>query len=88
VLVVPTLTLRELHGFMQVVMGWEGIHLFLFSIRAVNCGSWAHGTHSPDIAPYSLKPRRGARFIYDYDLNLPWEPEVRVEAIIPCLESC
>jgi hypothetical protein len=28
-----SLTLRELHGVIQVVMGWEGIHLFQWFCR-------------------------------------------------------
>lgn len=73
---------------MRVVMGWEGINLFLFRIRALNCGSWALCTHSLEVALPSLKLRSGARFTHDYDLNLPSGREVRVEAIVPCLESC
>lgn len=83
VLVASTMTLRELHGVLQVAMGWEGIHLFLFRIRAVSYGSWELSVHSPDIALSSLKLRVGARFTYEYDLNLPWEHEVRVEAVAP-----
>ena len=30
VLVPAALTLRELHGVIQVAMGWEGFHLFQF----------------------------------------------------------
>ena len=33
-----SLTLRELHGVIQVVMGWEGIHLFQFMLRARRFG--------------------------------------------------
>mgnify|MGYP003333428301 CR=1 FL=1 len=32
VLVPTSATLCELHGILQVAMGWEGIHLFLFDI--------------------------------------------------------
>ncbi|EEE35465.1 conserved hypothetical protein [Rhodobacteraceae bacterium KLH11] len=32
VLVPTSTTLRELHGILQVAMGWESIHLFLFDI--------------------------------------------------------
>lgn len=32
VMVPTTMTLRELHGALQVVMGWEGIHLYAFDI--------------------------------------------------------
>jgi len=30
-----------------------------------------------------LQLRKGARFIYEYDLNIPWEHEVRLEAELP-----
>ena len=40
VLVPSSTTLRELHGILQVAMGWEGIHLFLFDIHAVQYGSF------------------------------------------------
>jgi hypothetical protein len=34
VLVPVRLTLRELHGIIQVAMGWESIHLYQFRLRA------------------------------------------------------
>jgi hypothetical protein len=34
VLVPASFTLRELHGVVQVTMGWEGIHLYVFTGRA------------------------------------------------------
>ena len=73
-------TLRELHGIFQVAMGWEGIHLFLFRLRATHFGSWELGGKSPDVSLGELRLRKGARFIYEYDLNIPWEHEVRLEA--------
>ena len=33
------MTRCELHGIFQVAMGWEGIHLFAFDLRAVRYGS-------------------------------------------------
>jgi hypothetical protein len=72
-------TLRELHGVFQIVMGWEGIHLFQFGLRAAEFGSWELGCRSPDIALGHLRLRKGARFIYEYDLNIPWEHEIRFE---------
>ena len=40
VLVPAAFTLRELHGVIQVAMGWEGIHLFQFCLqRRVNLPS-------------------------------------------------
>ncbi len=35
VLVPANFTLRELHGVIQIAMGWEAIHLYQFSLRAV-----------------------------------------------------
>ena len=39
VLVPASCTLRELHGVIQVAMGWEGLHLFQFLLRAARYGS-------------------------------------------------
>ena len=83
VLVPAAFTLRELHGVIQVVMGWEGFHLFQFCLRAVRYGSWELSTSSPDITLAALRLRTGARFIYEYDLNIPWRHEVRVEDRLP-----
>ena len=35
VLVPASTTVRELHGILQVAMGWEGIHLFFFAVYGV-----------------------------------------------------
>ena len=35
VLVPESVSLRELHGVVQLAMGWEGIHLFEFVLRGV-----------------------------------------------------
>jgi hypothetical protein len=75
-----SLTLRELHGVIQVVMGWEGIHLFQFMLRARRFGSLELAARSPDVSLSELRLRVGARFRYEYDLNGPWEHEVRLES--------
>jgi Plasmid pRiA4b ORF-3-like protein len=72
-------TLRELHGVIQVAMGWEGIHLYQFRLRAARYGSWELSASSPDVTLAALRFRKGARFIYEYDLNIPWRHEVRIE---------
>ena len=39
-LLVPgTCTLRELHGVVQVAMGWKGMHLYRFCLRSRRYGS-------------------------------------------------
>ena len=78
-LVPAATTLRELHGVVQVAMGWEGIHLFQFHLRAVRYGSSELSAGSPDVALASFRLRTGSRFVYEYDLTAPWRHEVRVE---------
>lgn len=73
------MTLRELHGVFQVAMGWESIHLFQFELRATRFGSWELSARSPTVMLSSLLLRKGTRFLYKYDLNIPWEHEVRLE---------
>ena len=47
VLVPTSISLRQLHGVVQVAMGWDGVHLFEFGIRAVRYGSFElHGACS------------------------------------------
>ncbi len=79
VLVANTCTLRELHGVIQVAMGWEGIHLYQFCLRAARYGSWELSAASPEVTLAALQLRKGARFAYEYDLNIPWRHEVRIE---------
>ena len=83
VLVPSSFTLRELHGVIQVAMGWEGIHLYEFELRAAHYGSWEVAAASPDVTLTALRFRKGARFIYEYDLNIPWRHEVRIEDRLP-----
>ncbi len=74
-----SMTLRELHGVFQVAIGWEGIHLFQFTLRARRFGSLELAALSPDIPLSVLCLRSGMRFRYEYDLTGPWEHEVRLE---------
>ena len=83
VLVPNTCTLRELHGVIQVAMRWEGIHLFQFRLRSRRYGSWELSASSPDVTLEAMWLRKGARFAYDYDLNIPWRHEVRIEDHLP-----
>lgn len=83
VLVPASTTLRKLHGVLQVAMGWEAIHLFLFDIYAVRYGSFELHAASPDVSLQDFGFRANERFSYVYDMGDHWEHEVRVEAINP-----
>jgi hypothetical protein len=79
VLVPGSCSLRELHGVIQVAMGWEGIHLYQFCLHAARYGSGELSASSPEVTLAALQVRTGSRFVYEYDLNIPWRHEVRVE---------
>ncbi|WP_264319169.1 plasmid pRiA4b ORF-3 family protein [Phyllobacterium calauticae] len=46
--VASTMTLCEFHGVLQVAMGWEGIHLYQFTIHTTRYGSWETGARAPE----------------------------------------
>ena len=83
VLVPESVSLRALHGVVQLAMGWEGIHLFEFAVRGVRyvgpdlCGA------STDVPLAQFRFRRNARFRYVYDMFCEWEHELRVEERLP-----
>ncbi len=79
VLVPSTCTLRELHGVIQVAMGRESIHPYQFCLRAARYGSSDLSASSPEVTLAALQLRQGTRFAYEYDLNIPWRHEVRIE---------
>lgn len=83
VLVPSSTTLRELHGVLQVAMGWEGIHLFLFDVYAVRYGSFELHAANPDVPLQEFEFRENDRFSYIYDMGDHWEHEIRIEAIKP-----
>lgn len=83
VLVPTSTTLRELHGILQVAMGWEGIHLFIFDIHAVRYGSFELFAANPDAPMHQFGFRENDRFLYIYDMGDHWEHEIRIEAINP-----
>lgn len=81
-LLVPSdINLHELHGVLQVAMGWEGIHLFMFGKGAVHYGSLELGVMPANVTLHSLGLRENEKFHYFYDLNVNWQHEIRIEHI-------
>ena len=72
-------TLHQLHGVIQVAMGWEGFHLFEFKIRAVNYTSPYLQGESPTVSLAQFHFRQNTKFIYAYDMGDYWQHEVRIE---------
>lgn len=82
VLVPSSTPLRELHGIIQVAMGWEGIHLFAFDIHAVQYGSFELSMASPSVPLAQFEFRQNDTFSYVYDMGDNWAHEVRVEGVL------
>ena len=82
VLVPESATLRELHGILQVSMGWDAIHLYYFDIHAVRYGSIELHIQSPDTPLSRFRFRANDRFTYLYDMGDHWEHEVRIEKFL------
>ena len=79
VLVSEDASLRELHGVLQTVMGWDGIHLFEFNIGGVRYTSPDLFGEPPTSPLLAFQLRKGAKFRYIYDMGNWWDHEVRVE---------
>jgi hypothetical protein len=58
---------------------FRGAHLSQFCLRAAHYGSSDLCVDSPNITLAELQLRKGTRFLYEYDLNIPWCHEIRVE---------
>ncbi len=82
VLVPISVSLRELHGILQVGMGWKGIHLYYFDIYAVHYGAFDLDAESPDLPFSAFQFRENERFSYLYDMGDYWEHEVRIEKFL------
>lgn len=85
-----TKTLRELHGVLQIAMGWEGIHLYAFQIGAVQYGSFELHMARPNVPLHQFGFRESDRFAYIYDMGDNWVHELRVEGFttIDPKEAC
>ena len=79
VLVPESVSLRELHGVLQLAMGWEGIHLFEFAVRGVRYAGPGLSGPSTDVVLSDFRFRRNTKFRYTYDMFCGWEHEIRVE---------
>jgi hypothetical protein len=86
VLVPGGITLHKFHKILQVVMGWQGYHLYSFTV-----GESLYGIPDPDYAPEfkdSLRVKlqkvisEKMKFVYVYDFGDNWEHEIQVEQIL------
>lgn len=69
VLAPEAMSLLELHGVLQAVMGWDGLHLFEFNIRGLGYSSPDLCGEPADAALSAFRFRKGAKFRYIYDMG-------------------
>lgn len=92
-LLVPSnMPLSELHGVIQVAMGWLDGHLHMFITgQGVSQGMFSRPEFEIDLEcrderQYTVDqmlPHAGMKMIYEYDFGDGWEHEVLLEKILP-----
>jgi hypothetical protein len=80
-------TIAELHAILQTIFGWHDEHLHEFTIHATGYGiSYLGGPgfrhDARDVRLADLGLRQTERFIYEYNLAVPWRLDLRVEQIL------
>ncbi len=88
VLVPEDMTLDQLHGVIQIVMGWDGSHLHMFSTGAVMYAM--HGDDDDSERPPESEhavgevlPRAKSKLLYEYDFGDSWMHRITLEKKLP-----
>ncbi len=81
------MTLAELHGVVQVAMGWQGYHLHQFVIADVTYGvddgeGWGPAPKDERRTRLDTLTGKGTRFTYEYDFGDSWEHDIDVEDVL------
>ena len=79
VLVPVSISLRELHGVLQVAMGREGVHLFAFDVYGVRYGSFELSMGSPRVALTQFGFRKNDKLSCTCDMGDGRVHEIRAE---------
>jgi len=80
-------SLRELHGVLQAIMGWDGDHLYEFVVGRLHFSS-AEGDWGVDVYDdqkttlAGIAPVARMKFKYEYDFGDGWMHEILVEKIL------
>lgn len=84
--VVGGVTLAELHGIIQVAMGWTDSHLHAFDVAGISYGEpspdpWNDMQDERRVRLSQLQLAAGSRFGYSYDFGDDWHHDLLVEQI-------
>lgn len=80
-------TIAQLHGIIQLAMGWENIHLHSFRIYGKAYGIYYSGGMSFSDDPREVRLRdfqfrSREKFYYDYNFRVNWQHQVRIEKVL------
>ena len=87
-LVTSHTTIAQLHGILQIAMGWEDLHVHQFRIYGKAYGISRAGGIWFDDDPYQVRLsdfrlRASERFVYEYDMGDCWQHDIRLERVLP-----
>jgi len=92
ILVKETTSIAQLHGILQIVMGWENRHLHCFEIYGKKYGiSYIGGMGFLDdpkkvcLSDFQLRIRD--KFFYSYDFNVNWKHQIRLEKVVELVDN-
>ncbi len=90
------LSLAQLHGVLQVAMGWTDCHLHQFRMGPMESvhrtapfvtdlaeAEGDEGTHERDVRLDEVVAEPGHVLVYEYDLGDGWDHTLRVESVAP-----
>lgn len=83
-------SLSHLHQVIQVSLGWDDDHLYVFKIHGKDYGSAGAFTGDEDEPLSALRLRPNQRFLYEYDFTTMfdcWQMDVRFEKSLPTKPS-
>ena len=87
-LVRDDISLGDLHYVLQIAFSWDDSHLNHFHIHGRDYCVYHEGgvvmyddALQAKLSDFSL--RQNEKFLYEYDLNVPWQHVIRVEKILP-----
>src|SRR6202453_3561279 len=88
VLLPVTASLGDLHNVIQVLYGWDGDHLHIFSVgKKKRYSDWSYyleGTLDEDeLRVRDALPSGIRKIMYEYDLGESWQHEITLEKILP-----
>ena len=87
-LVTSDTSIAHLHAMLQIVMGWEDVHLHRFRIHGKDYGIYRSGgivfNDNPRLVRLSaFKLRAHERFLYEYDMGDCRQHDIRLERVLP-----